>query len=207
MSGLETMKLEGRVTWLGETMPFQLIKQSSNRMRLTLFADSSESIYAFDGQSFWQATAGETEGEVDYSLVSESDEERFFECRRFFEPLMSYALRGEGTLQVIEFGEWQGRTAIRVQIRGADYSRIDVFLDPQSLRVRGLIERVRSGGAERMVAFDDFRKINGCYIPFSRQVSIGGELIYEMEVASCRINLDAGLSLFEPPQELLKQSQ
>jgi hypothetical protein len=199
---LETMQFTGRITRLGQEQTFELTKQSSNLMRLTLEDDGSETSYSFDGQSFWQASNAQgAEGEKGYSLLGAVEQERFFECRRFFEPLLAYALRGEGTLQVIEFGEWLGRTAVRVQLRGSSSNRIDAFLDPKTLRVRGLVERVRSSGDERTVAMSDFRDVDGVYIPFNRRVSIRGELVYEMKIDSCRTNLNLAPSFFTLPKE------
>ncbi|HBR94424.1 MAG TPA: hypothetical protein DEA90_09700 [Opitutae bacterium] len=205
---LETMQLEGQVTWAGQRQAFELFKLNSNLMRLTLNDGERTTAFGFDGQSFWQSTEDESmAGGVSYSLLSLAEQERFFACRRFFDPLMAYALRGQGTLQVIEFGEWQGKTAIRVQLRGASSNRIDVFVSPKTLRVIGLVERVRATGVERSVAYSDFQNVDGYYIPFRREAMLAGEIVYDMKVTSCRPNADVPSALFMLPDQLANSAR
>ncbi|WPJ97922.1 hypothetical protein SH580_09380 [Coraliomargarita algicola] len=202
---LETLQYKGRVTWQGQMQFFELLKLNSNLMRLTLEAGGATTAYGHDGQAFWQSSEN-ADGEKSFKRLSLSEQEPFFECRRFFDPLMAYALRGEGTLQVIEFGEWQGKTAVRVQLRGGNSNRVDVFVDPKTLRVRGMLERVRASGEERSVVFSDFQSVDGYYIPFSRRVSVRGELVYDMRLTSCDTNVDVSASVFRLPEELVEQT-
>lgn len=199
LMALESMQYEGRIRWRGESYSFQLIKHYSNQMRLSLYNDNLTIMFGFDGRSLWKSLS--EGGNTRFSLLTKAESGVFIDCIRFLDALKAYALSGEGAVQVIEFDEWQGRTALRVQIRGATGGRTNLYMDPKSLQVSGWVDLERTFAQERVVVYEDYREVAGYSVPFLRRVYVDGGLIYEMAILSCRFNVEVMPSIFEVPND------
>ncbi len=200
LSAMTSIRAEGQMRDAANEWTFRLTKRRPNFMLLELSGDNGVVTYGYDGAAFWQKREGDSaQAELGFEVGAVPGRMRGLED--FFDPLLAYALDGEGIIQLIEYDEWQGETALRIQMRRIGSSRIDVFLDPETLRIRGLVERVGSSAENRTVAFEDYRNVDGCSIPFTRRVSVGGVIVYEMKLTACALNPDVAPALFSLPKD------
>jgi hypothetical protein len=202
LSTLVLIRSKGHIFWKGERLEYTLTKRHPNLMLLELKRPDSTTTYGFDGNKFWQQLV--PVGEAPSILpVSEEDASQLRRLTRFHDPFMAYILEGRGIVQVIEFDDYAGAPAMRIQLREPNSARLDIYLSADSLEVLASVEHLPGSNKRRTSQYEDYRRINGIRVPFLVTVSSDGALIYRLEVNSQQADIGVMSALFLPPKKLL----
>jgi len=136
LSNINSTRCIGKIYWNERSQDYTLTKRRPNLMLLELTEADSKITYGYDGNTFWQERALNGAAPT-AEPVSKLDAETVRNMARFFDPLLTYALEGGGILQVIEFDDYLGASAIRVQLRGPNSNRLDIWLFVKSCEESG----------------------------------------------------------------------
>jgi hypothetical protein len=202
LKGVSMAQSKGQILWNGKRQEYTLIKRIPNLMRLELRSSDSSTTYGYDGKSYWQKD--EVDGAQTESVpASEMDSNALHSMSNFYDPLLAYAMNGVGIIQLIEIDEWRGASVIRVQLRGSNLGRIDIYLEPDALEILGTVEHPRNSGDEYTTLFSDYRSVDGLRVPFKIRYSLGSKLIYELSLDTWMANPPEVMpSLFSAPEPL-----
>ena len=200
VTDIASIRSSGQINWYGDSHDFTLTKRLPDQMRLELKSADSIATYGFDGRSYWQDTDTDSR-QSDSSAVSTAETVALRHLAKFFDPILAYAMVGAGVIQVIEIDEWRGTSAVRVQLRGTNLSRIDVYLDPDNLKILATVERLRDSGDEYTSIFSDYQSIDGLRVPLKIQHLRGEDLLYELTADTWVANPEVTASSFEAPRE------
>jgi hypothetical protein len=199
LRNLSSTRSTGQIRWDGQLKECTLTKQRPDLLRLNLKSDDSITTYGYDGRAYWRKLeVGKNQAES--GSIEESNALR--QISKFYDPLIAYAMEGAGIIQVIEIDEWRGDLAIRVQMRGTSLSRIDIYLDPDSLEILATVQRLPNSGDEYTTLFSDYRFIDGFRSPFQIQNMLGNQLVYELSLDTMEVNPVLTSSLFSAPEPI-----
>jgi len=198
---LSAVHASGRILFDGEERAFALRKQRPNLMLLEMPAGDSARTCGYDGKLFWQKLeAAGTAPEL--ALVKRGDVGRLAALSRFWDPLLAYGLEGGGIFQIIEFNEWRGGAAIRVQLRAVNSSRLDVYVHPDELTILATVERAPGSTVGRTTLFSDYRVVGGLRVPFYIKVMEGDVLLGETWLDECELAAAGVVAPFLLPEAL-----
>jgi outer membrane lipoprotein-sorting protein len=187
LAALSAVRAEGRTFINGEVVPFLLVAQRPNRLRVESFTPVRRALQVYDGAAAPWASHSENKGGQPGDMA-EPEAREFMANADFDGPLVNFASKG---YSVNYAGEEpiDGRAAYKLLMNRGD----DIFflwVDTQSLEVvKRLVYRVSNRQRIAMeTTFKDFRPVGGVLQPHQIETKANGHSIYVMVIDRMEAN-------------------
>jgi hypothetical protein len=199
LAALAALRVEGRTFINGEVVPFLLIAQRPNRLRVESFTPLRKAIQVYDGRSSPWTSHTETKGGAPQDMAAPEAAE-FMGNADFDGPLVDFAGKGYS----VDFAgdeTIEGRPATKLLVSRKD-GIVFVWVDAVTSEiVKRTVFRTNNG---RRVAVDtvfkDFRPVAGVLQPYLIETSANGVLLYVTVVDRMEANPPIPAGTFERPK-------
>ncbi len=180
LAALTALRTEGRMFVNGEIVPFFLVAQRPNRLRVESFTPLRRVVQGYDGKNApWVTQAGERGGSP--QDMSEGEARDFIANADFDGPLVDFAAKG---YSVDYAGEEpvEGRTAYKLLVMNRSSDIFFLWVDAQTYEV---VKRTayRVFDNQRVAVetfFKDFREVGGVLQPHRIETVADGRTLYVM---------------------------
>jgi outer membrane lipoprotein-sorting protein len=200
LAALTGVRAEGRTFINGEVVPFLLIAQRPNRLRVESFTPVRRALQVYDGKSAPWASHTETKGGAVLDMP-ETEAKEFMVNADFDGPLVNSAAKG---FSVDYAGEEpvDGRRAFKLLVTGKNNDLFFLWVDAATSEiVKRTVFRV-SGGQRVAVEtiFKDFRPVAGVMQPHQIEATANGHLMYVMVIDKMEANPVISADAFSRPR-------
>jgi hypothetical protein len=179
---LSAVRAEGRTFINGEVVPFLLVAQRPNRLRVESFTPVRRALQVYDGVTAPWASHSETKGGQPRDMA-EPEAKEFMANADFDGPLVNFAAKG---YSVDYAGEESidGRPAYKLLLMNRSDDIFFLWVDTQSAEVvKRLVYRMSNGQRIAMeTTFKEFRPVAGVLQPHQIETMANGKSIYVMVI-------------------------
>lgn len=203
---LSSLTARGVVIKDGEEIPFSLYARRPTFYRLVYqVSPDDEYVVGFDGEHMWEEykRQGST---ISTSPLPDSEQKRMRQVVDFDLPPQKYVLLGEYMVD-------RQTPVMDVSLSTRDFIDKEMFEvlrfeeegRPDTLTYIGASNNLvyqtitETDGVKYKVVYDDYRKVDGVYVPFRREQYVDGELSAEIKIKSVEFNPGVLLRMFSPP--------
>lgn len=178
LAALVAVRAEGRTFINGEVVPFLLVAQRPNRLRVESFTPVRRALQVYDGESApWTSHSG-TKGGAPQAMA-EADAREFIINADFDGPLVNFAAKG---FSVDYAGEEPvgGRPAYKLLVMDRNDHLFFLWVDTQTAEiVKRTVYRVTNGQRVAVdTLFKDFRLVGGVMQPHHIETMVNGRLLH-----------------------------
>ncbi len=199
LAALTAVRAEGRTFINGEVVPFTLIAQRPNRLRVESFTPLRRAVQVYDGEHAPWASHTDSKGGLPQEMA-EAEAREFMANADFDGPLVDFAAKG---YSVDYAGEdlIDGRPADKLLVMDRHDRILFLWVDRGS---REVVKRTtyRVAGGQRVAVdtfFKDFREFAGVMQPHRVETMANGRLIYVMVIDRMEANPVVGPEVFARP--------
>lgn len=199
LAALKTLRAEGRTFIGGEMVPFTLIAERPNRLRVESFSPVRRVIQGYDGLAAPWISHTEFKGGAVLPMPA-GDARDFIANADFDGPLVDFAAKG---YSVDYAGEdtIEGRRAFKLLLMSRTDDIFFLWVDAGNYEV---VKRTvyRAGKEERITVetfFKDFRPVNGVLQPHRVETLSNGRLLYVMVIDRMHPNITVDAGIFSRP--------
>lgn len=199
LAELKTLRAEGRTFIAGEMVPFTLVAERPNRLRVESFSPLRRVIQGYDGLGAPWISHTEFKGGAVQDMPA-GDAKDFIANADFDGPLVNYAEKG---YSVDYAGEdlVDGRRAFKLLVMSRTDDIFFLWVDVENHEV---VKRVvyRAGKEDRMTIetlFKDFRPVAGVLQPHRIETMANGRLLYVMVIDRMEPNVAVTAKAFIRP--------
>lgn len=209
---LASLKARGVIEMDGNEVPFNLYSRRPNYYRLVYtLPDGAEGILAFDGKTLWRELRRDGLS-LEREVLPIHEHQRLLQSADFDLPPQKFILVGEYSL------DRQARV-MKASLFGRDFIE-DVMVDivkideeerPYILVYIGSSDNLlkqtetRINGKRYRVVYDDYRKVDGAYFPFTRMQYTDEQLSSVVRFEQLEYNPGIPTGLFSPPTDLIRE--
>lgn len=203
LAALTALRAEGRTFINGEVVPFTMIAQRPNRLRVESFTPLKRVVQVYDGSNPpWVSRSDVRHGAP--QDMSEAEAKDFIANADFDGPLVDFAAKG---YSVDYAGEdtIDGRKAFKLLLMNPSDNIFFLWVDAESYEiVKRTVYRVFN---DQRVAVDtffkDFREVAGVRQPYRVETMANGRTLYVMIIDRMEANPDnIPTGTFSPPNDL-----
>lgn len=180
LAKLTALRVEGRTFINGEVVPFLLVAQRPNRLRVESFTPLRRALQVYDGEHPPWISHTEVKGGAPQEMTA-VDAKDFIANADFDGPLVNSAEKG---FSVDYAGEEAiaGRTAYKLLLMNRSDNIFFLWVDAQTFEI---VKRTvyRSANNERLAVdtyFKDFREVGGVLQPHRIETMANGRMLYVM---------------------------
>jgi outer membrane lipoprotein-sorting protein len=188
LAALSAVRAEGRTFINGEVVPFLLVAQRPNRLRVESFTPVRRALQVYDGATVPWASHSESKGGQPRDMA-EPEAREFMANADFDGPLVNFAAKG---YSVDYAGEEpiEGRPAYKLLLMSRRDDIFFLWVDTQTAEVvKRLVYRVSNGQRIAMeTTFQDFRPVAGVPQPHKIETKANGRSIYVMVIDRMEAN-------------------
>ena len=182
LAALVSLRAEGRTFINGDVVPFLLLAQRPNRLRVESFTPVRRALQGYDGESVPWASHTETKGGMPRDMA-EYDAKEFIANADFDGPLVNFADKG---YSVDYAGEevLAGRPAHKLLLMNRRDDIFFLWVDTQTAEVvKRMVYRVANGQRIAVeTTFKDFRAVGGVLQPHQIETTANGRSLYVMVI-------------------------
>lgn len=182
LAQLQGLRAEGRTFIAGQVIPFTLLAQRPNRLRVDSFSPLRRVTQVYDGSSPPWLSHSESKGGVPQDM-SESDARDFMANADFDGPLVNFEEKG---YSVDYAGEdtLNGRRAYKLLVMNKRDDIFFLWVDAENYEtVKRLVYRSSQGKRIAIETwFKDFKEVAGVLQPHRIETSANGQMLYVMLV-------------------------
>ncbi|MBK1856804.1 hypothetical protein [Cerasicoccus arenae] len=203
---LSSIILRGQIQISGEIFSFNLFGRRPNYYRLVCqINDADQYIVGFDGKTAWEEYKREGSS-VKSTTLSKQQEQEIRSIADFDLPPQKYILASEYSVDrhtPTMTATYVTRELIDntmydiIQIKEDGKPAITCFLGSSNNLLYQTIVRVE--GIEQRVVYENYRKIDGVYVPFHREQYTDGKLVATIQIESADFNPGTLIGLFSQP--------
>ncbi|AXC15989.1 hypothetical protein ACPOL_6779 (plasmid) [Acidisarcina polymorpha] len=106
------------------------------------------------------------------------------------------------TIQMIGNDEVNGSKVYHLRAKWSDGNAFDYYIDQNTFMIAKTSTQIQQAGAVQLIESypTKYRKLNGVTLPYSLDVRVAGQSVFEMQIQQVELNpaIDAGL--FNMPQ-------
>lgn len=199
LAALKTLRAEGRTFIGSEMVPFTLIAERPNRLRVESFSPVRRVIQGYDGLDAPWISHTEFKGGAVQPMPA-GDARDFVANADFDGPLVNYADKGY-TVDYAGEEVIEGRRAYKLLLMSRTDDIFFLWVDAETHEV---VKRTvyRAGKDERITIetyFKDFRPVAGVLQPHRIETLANGRLLYVMVIDRMMPNLPVQAGLFSRP--------
>ena len=199
LAALVAVRAEGRTFINGEVVPFLLVAQRPNRLRVESFTPVRRALQVYDGVSPpWTSHTGSKGGAV--RDMAENEAADFIANADFDGPLVDFAAKG---YSVDYAGEEliEGRPADKLLVMNRRDQIFFLWVDRQTAEI---VKRTvyRMNGGQRVAVdtfFKDFREVGGVRQPHQIETMANGRMLYVMVIDRMEANPAVAPVMFARP--------
>lgn len=202
LGGVKSIRLEGEISQNGETFKFTTVKRRPRDFWLKIETEGYDIITGFSGTSeVWRKIAAH--GKEYQAEIADHEAKQFKQGFVFFNPLVDYSLDEQKDAEYVGLVNLEGKQrAHKIRLPAAD-ERTECFVyldekDFQLLRQR----QYNDAGSLVDTIFDDYRLIQGFWIPHRIEMFVDDTLANTVNVAKTTLNVGVLSFFFEPPEDL-----
>jgi outer membrane lipoprotein-sorting protein len=188
LAALTALRAEGRTFINDEVVPFTLVAQRPNRLRVESFTPQRRVVQAYDGTNPPWISRTDLKGGAPQDMTG-PDAREFMANADFDGPLVNFAEKG---YSVDYAGEEpiEGRTACKLLVMNKSDSVSFLWVDAGNHEIVKRSVFRDSGGQHRVVEtlFKDFREVGGVLQPHRIETSANGRLLYVMLIDRMEAN-------------------
>lgn len=199
LATLTALRAEGRTFINDEVVPFTLVTQRPNRLRVESFTPRRRVVQACDGVNPPWISHSELKGGVPQAM-SEADAKDFIANADFDGPLVNFAEKG---YSVDYAGEEtiDGRKADKLLLMNKSDDIFFLWVDAEN---REIVKRTayRASGGQRVAVdtfFKDFREVGGVLQPHRVETKANGRMLYVMLIDRMEANIEIPAGTFARP--------
>lgn len=188
LAALSGLRAEGRTFINNDMLPFTLVAQRPNRLRVESFTPLHRTIQGYDGENAPWVQQGDGESP---RAMSPTEEKDFLTNADFDGPLVDFAAKG---YSVDYAGEQlvEGRPAYKLLVMN---KRDDIFffwVDRENYEIvkRSVYRVFNNERVEVETFFKDYRPVAGVMQPYRIETSVKGRIIYVMLIDKMEANPD-----------------
>ena len=199
LAALVAVRAEGRTFINGEVVPFLLVAQRPNRLRVESFTPVRRALQVYDGETPPWTSHSETKGGAPQAMA-ESDAREFIINADFDGPLVNFAAKG---FSVDYAGEEpvEGRPAYKLLVMNRSDHLFFLWVDTQTAEiVKRTVYRVNNG--QRLAVdtlFKDFRPVGGVMQPHHIETIANGHLLHVTVIDRMEANPAVAPAMFARP--------
>jgi outer membrane lipoprotein-sorting protein len=199
LAALSAVRAEGRTFINGEVVPFLMVAQRPNRLRVESFTPVRRAVQVYDGATAPWASHSETKGGQSRDMA-EPEAKEFMVNADFDGPLVNFAAKG---YSVDYAGEEpiEGRPAYKLLVMNRSDDIFFLWVDIETAEiVKRLVYRVSNGQRVAMeTTFKDFRPVGGVLQPHQIETTANGRSIYVMVLDRMEANPEIPAGTFARP--------
>jgi outer membrane lipoprotein-sorting protein len=199
LAALTAVRAEGRTFINGEFVPFLLVAQRPNRLRVESFTPLRRALQVYDGQTAPWTSHSETKG-GSVQDMAKTDAADFIANADFDGPLVNFAAKG---YSVDYAGEEvvEGRAAYKLLVMNQRDVIFFIWVDTQSAEiVKRTAYRMSNGQRVTMdTLFKDFREVAGVMQPHRIETMANGRLIHVTLIDRMEANVAIPAGTFVRP--------
>jgi len=177
-AALVAVRAEGRTFINGEVVPFSLVAQRPNRLRVESFTPVRRALQVYDGATPPWTSHSETKGGSPQAMT-EGEAREFVINADFDGPLVNFAAKG---FSVDYAGEEpvEGRPAYKLLVMSRSDHLFFLWVDTQTAEiVKRTVYRVNNGQRVAVeTLFKDFRPVGGVMQPHQIETLANGHLLH-----------------------------
>jgi len=188
MAALRAVRAEGRTFINGEVVPFTLVAQRPNRLRVESFTPLRRAVQVYDGEHTPWTSHTQAKGGMPQD-IAQPEAAEFIANADFDGPLVDFKAKG---YSVDYAGEEliDGRPADKLLVMDRKDRIFFLWVDRQNLEV---VKRTtyRIGNGQRVPVdtfFKDFREVAGVLQPHRIETAANGRLLYVMVIDRMEAN-------------------
>lgn len=199
LAALKSLRAEGRTFISGEMVPFTLIAERPNRLRVDSFSPVRRVIQGYDGgKAPWISHSEHKAGAV--QAMPDADAKDYISNADFDGPLVNHAAKG---YSVDYAGEdtIDGRRAYKLLMMSPSDAIFFLWVDTESHEIvkRTVYRANKDGRVTIETFFKDFRPVAGVLQPHRIETTSNGRLIYVMVIDEMKANVEIPKGTFSAP--------
>lgn len=199
LAALRAVRAEGRTFINGEVVPFLLVAQRPNRLRIESFTPVRRALQVYDGETPPWTSHSQTKGGTP-QVMAEADEREFIINADFDGPLVNFAAKG---FSVDYAGEEpvEGRPAYKLLVMNRSDHLFFLWVDTQTAEiVKRTVYRVSNGQRVAVdTLFKDFRPVGGVMQPHHIETIANGHLLHVTVIDRMEANPAVAPRMFARP--------
>lgn len=199
LAALVALRAEGRTFINGEVVPFLLVAQRPNRLRVESFTPVRRALQVYDGETPPWTSHSETKGGYPQDMA-EGDAREFIINADFDGPLVNSAAKG---FSVDYAGEEpiEGRPAHKLLVMDRSDHLFFLWVDTQTAEiVKRTVYRVNNGQRVAVdTLFKDFRPVGGVMQPHHIETMVNGRLVHVTVIDRMEANPSVAPAKFARP--------
>jgi outer membrane lipoprotein-sorting protein len=188
LAALAALRAEGRTFINDEVVPFTLVAQRPNRLRVESFTPRRRVVQVYDGTNPPWISHTELKGGAPQAM-GEADAKDFIANADFDGPLVNFAAKG---YSVDYAGEEpvDGRNAYKLLVMDKSDGIFFLWVDAENHEIVKRTAYRQSGGSRVAVdtLFKDFREVGGVLQPHRIETTANGRLLYVMLIDRMEAN-------------------
>ncbi len=200
LAALVAVRAEGRTFINGEVVPFLLVAQRPNRLRVESFTPVRRALQVYDGETPPWTSHSETKGGHPQAMA-EGEAREFIINADFDGPLVNFAAKG---FSVDYAGEEpvEGRPACKLLLLTPGVHLFFLWVDTQTAEiVKRTVYRVSNGQRVAVdTRFKDFRPVGGVMQPHHIETMANGRLLHVTVIDRMEANPDIPAGMFSRPR-------
>jgi outer membrane lipoprotein-sorting protein len=199
LAALTALRAEGRTFINEEVVPFTLVAQRPNRLRVESFTPRRRVVQVYDGAGRPWISHSELKGGAPQAM-SEADAKDFIANADFDGPLVNFAEKGYSVDYAGE-EKIEGRTAYKLLLMN---KRDDIFFLWVDAENHEVVKRTayRVFSNQRVAVdtfFKDFRDVGGVLQPHRIETTANGRTLYVMLIDRMEANIEIPAGTFARP--------
>ncbi len=199
LAALMAVRAEGRTFINGEVVPFLLVAQRPNRLRVESFTPVRRALQVYDGETPPWTSHSQTKGGYPQAMA-EVEAREFIINADFDGPLVNFAAKG---FSVDYAGEEpvEGRPAYKLLVMDRSDHLFFLWVDTQTAEiVKRTVYRVNNGQRVAVdTLFKDFRPVGGVMQPHQIETMLNGRLLHVTVIDRMEANPAVAPGLFVRP--------
>jgi len=199
LAALVAVRAEGRTFINGEVVPFLLVAQRPNRLRVESFTPVRRALQVYDGATPPWTSHSETKGGAPQAMA-EGDAREFIINADFDGPLVNSAVKD---FSVDYAGEEpiEGRPAYKLLVMNRSDRLFFLWVDSQTAEiVKRTVYRVSNGQRVAVdTLFKDFRPVGGVMQPHHIETIVNGRLLHVTVIDRMEANPAVAPGMFARP--------
>lgn len=199
LAALVAVRAEGRTFINGEVVPFLLVAQRPNRLRVESFTPVRRALQVYDGETAPWTSHSETKGGTPQAMA-EGDAREFIINADFDGPLVNFAAKG---FSVDYAGEEtiEGRPAFKLLVMNPSDHLFFLWVDKQTAEiVKRRVFRMTNGQRVAVdTLFKDFRPVDGVMQPHHIETIANGHLLHVTVIDRMEANPAVVPAMFARP--------
>jgi len=200
LAALVAVRAEGRTFINGDVVPFLLLAQRPNRLRVESFNPVRRALQVYDGATPPWTSHSETKGGYPQAMA-EADAQEFIINADFDGPLVNFAAKN---FSVDYAGEEpvEGRPAYKLLVMDRSDHLFFLWVDTQTAEiVKRTVYRVSNGLRVAVdTLFKDFRPVGGVMQPHHIETFANGRLLHVTVIDRMEANPEIPVGIFSKPR-------